>query len=114
MRACFGYLHEIFHYLPALAFGMNPSLKYNEVSFDWNEDRKLANIVVISGPILVGILGLVVTVLFWSFHDNTVSDHWSYGSFVLLAGAWLFTCSADIEDLIDVIRFGHKKKRMEE
>jgi hypothetical protein len=114
VRAGFGYLHEIFHYLPALVFGMNPSLKRNEVVFDWDENRKFANVFVISGPILVGALGLAITVLFWVIRANTSVDHWNYGSFVLLFGAWLLSCSADIEDLIDVIKFGHKTKRMEE
>ena len=107
-----GYVHEVFHYLPAWIFGLSPEMHKNYMTYDWDDKNKFRNIFVISGPIIVGVAGLSIAVCLWATRAETALDSWNYGSWVMLSVAWMITCLNDFYDLFDVLRYGTKTKRI--
>ncbi len=87
------YGHEIWHYLPARLFGaqarMEPTRTYYEGELDdWQV------LVIITGPILVGLVGAALTAIFWP------ANPWTRAKLAVFWAGWFLAARDDFRHAV--------------
>jgi len=101
----FGYLHEVFHYIPARMFGIWAELHKTYVLHD-SDIPSWKHIVITLCPAFVDSILVVLCVLGWVKNAKTPADHRIWAGWFLISVSWLGTCLGDFRDFVYFCRFG--------
>jgi hypothetical protein len=104
----FGYIHEIFHYLAARAFGLKATLGKTRVRHEIpEEDWKY--LVIVLAPFSVFFVALVLVIIGWIKNAKTPYDHRRWAGWAAICLGWIGTCWNDLTEAYRFIKSDGKE-----
>jgi hypothetical protein len=106
----FGYVHEIFHYLPAKAFGLKATISPTYVSYRPAPDKLWKHVVITAAPMVAFIPLLILAWLDLTKNYTGWRDLTRWLN-LLIAIGWLGTCWTDFKELIEMLSEGSPNRK---